>query len=467
MTDSEQRQAVSEHPPGASAAARRVSRAVMRPLERFIHVQAASGIVLVAAAAAGIVWANSPWRSSYVELLATRFRLDAGPWTVTTSLQFLIGDVLMAIFFLVIGLELRRELHGGELGTPRRAALPLLAALGGMVVPAAIYLAIAGLRGEAAAGWGVAVSTDTAFALGVLALLGTRVMPSLRVLLLAIAIIDDVLAIVIIAIFYSAGIELRGLAVAAGGVAAILVLQRFGVRLVTAYAAPAIVVWFGVWWAGVQPTIAGIIVGLLTPASTWYGVEGLEDAARHHVEESERHAGRRSHGSRLREFALTKLELQRAHREAVSPVERVETALHTWAAFVVMPLFAFANAGIDFRRVTTTSAPRLLVGVAAGLVVGKFLGIVLASAGVVKLGLAKLPNGVTWRGMAVIGAVAGVGFTMSLFITNLAFTSRELRDVATVAVLGASVASAVIALVLGRMLLVKGGRAVADEEAAS
>jgi NhaA family Na+:H+ antiporter len=434
----------------------------MQPLERFIRVQAASGIVLLATAGCALVWANSPWGESYRAFFATRFEIAVGPWSVATSLDFLIDDVLMAMFFLVIGLEVRRELHGGSLGSLRRAALPIAGALGGMVVPAAIFVMLVGAVGDASVGWGVPISTDTAFALGVLALLGPRIAPGLRVLLLAIAIVDDLLAILIIAVFYSSGIALTGIVVAFGGIGGILILQRFGVRNVLAYVVPAVVIWFGIWRAGIHPTIAGVLVGLLTPARTWYGPEGLAAAARHHIEESERPAD--SGGTRLRDIARSVFELRRAHREAVSPVERVETALHVWAAFFIMPVFAFANAGIDFDQVNVAGAPRLAAGVAAGLVVGKLVGVLLACAGAVKLGIAELGRDVTWRGIAVIGAAAGIGFTMALFIANLAFAGRpELRDVAFVAVLFASAVAAGLALILGRVLLRRPAKNQPDE----
>jgi NhaA family Na+:H+ antiporter len=427
----------------------------MRSLERFIHVQAMSGVILLAAAAMALAWANSPWGGAYDAVLATRFELQVGRWSVGTSLKSVVNDVLMAIFFFVIGLEVRRRMHGGELGTLREAALPIIAALGGMVVPAAIYVMAVGPFGDASAGWGVPVSTDTAFALGVLALLGSRIAPNMRVLLLAIAIIDDVLAVLMIAIFYSSRIDPRGICVAVAGISAVLVLQRFGVRRVASYVIPAVVVWIGIWWAGIHPAFAGIVVGLLTPARTWYGHEGLADAARHHIEVIDRPA---SGGTRLRDLARSMLELRRAHREAVSPVERIEAALHTWTAFAIMPMFAFANAGIDFGQVDVAAAPRLAVGVVAGLVVGKLAGIVLASAGAVKLGIARLPIGVTWRGVAVVGAVAGIGFTMALFIANLAFAARpDLRDVATTAILCSSAVSVVLALLVGRVVLSKRG----------
>jgi Na+:H+ antiporter, NhaA family len=446
--------AVSEHPPGASPRARRISRAVMRPLERFMRVQAASGILLLLAAAVALVWANTSWGPVYRALWETPLEIGVGGWRLRMSLHALINDVLMSIFFLVIGLEVRREIHSGQLSSVRRASLPVVAAVGGMMVPAGIYLLVG--AADAREGWAVPMSTDTAFALGVLALLGSRIVPSLRVLVLAIAIIDDIIAIVIIAIFYSSGIDWRGGVLAAVGLAAILGLQRLGVRHVAAYVPPGVAVWIGCSWAGIHPTVAGVLVGLLTPARTWFGHVGFLDAAHRHLKSIAR--GLEVPNDEPHGVAAPMSALRRAQREAVSPVERIEAALHAWAAFGIMPLFAFANAGIDFARVDVSAAPRLAGGIAAGLVVGKLGGIILASRIAVKLRIAELPREVTWRAMVVVGAVAGIGFTMALFIANLAFRGRPvLQDVSTVAVLVASAASALLALLVGRLVLPSAG----------
>jgi NhaA family Na+:H+ antiporter len=448
--DAKSSDAVSEHPPGASARARRISRAVMRPLERFMRVQAASGILLLLAAAVALVWANTSWGPAYDALWETPLEIGIGGWRLRMSLHALINDVLMSIFFLVIGLEVRREIHSGELSSVRRASLPVVAAVGGMMVPAGIYMLVG--AADAREGWAVPMSTDTAFALGVLALLGSRIVPSLRVLVLAIAVIDDIIAIVIIAIFYSSGIEWRGGVLAAIGLAAILGLQRLGVRHVAAYVPPAVAVWVGCSWAGIHPTVAGVLVGLLTPARTWFGHVGFLDAAHRHLKSIAR--GLKVPNDEPQGVAKPMSALRRAQREAVSPVERIEAALHAWSAFVIMPLFAFANAGIDFARVHVSAAPRLAFGIAAGLLVGKLGGIVLASRIAVHLGIAELPREVTWRAMVVAGAVAGIGFTMALFIADLAFRGRPvLQDVSTVAVLVPSAASALLALFVGRVLL--------------
>jgi NhaA family Na+:H+ antiporter len=268
-----------------------------------------------------------------------------------------------------------------------------------------------------------------------------------------VAIIDDIVAIVIIAIFYSSRLNLFGVVIAFAGLGAILGLQRLGVRHIVAYAGPAIAVWVGCWQAGVHPTIAGILVGLLTPARTWYGHQGLVDAGYRHLATIARRLGLPNRNGL--DVKLPMSELRLAQREAVSPVERVEAAMHAWAAFAIMPIFAFANAGIDFGRVDIGSAPRLVAGIVGGLVLGKLAGIVVGVWIAVRLGIAQLPPRVTWRGIVVLGAVAGVGFTMALFIAGLAFQERGTQEIATIAVLLASAFSGLLAVTLGLILLSK------------
>jgi Na+:H+ antiporter, NhaA family len=438
-------------PPGASRTARRIATRLLRPLERFLQVEAASGIVLLVAGAVALGWASSPWRWAYHALWATEVTLGLGPWLAHVSLQLVVNDALMAIFFLVVGLEIRREIHDGELSDLRRAALPLVAAVGGMILPAVIYTSISG-GGAAGRGWGVPMATDIAFAVGILALLGSRVPPALRVLLLALAIIDDIGAIIVIAIFYSAGIDARGLAIALVGIAGILALQRIGVRQVAAYIVPAIAIWAGFLAAGIHPTIAGVVVGMLTPARAWFGTERFLETAQHDL-------GRIAQTSRAVETTSQDLvepmaSLRRAEREARSPVERLETALHPWVAFGVMPIFALANAGIDLRELDLGASPRVAAGIAVALIAGKLAGVLLATALAVKLRVAAFPRGVGWRGIVVVGAVAGIGFTMALFIAELAFSAQPaLHGLAKLGVLGASVIAASLTLVLGRWLL--------------
>jgi NhaA family Na+:H+ antiporter len=317
----------------------------VRPLCKFLHVQAASGIVLLAAAVVALLWANSPWSESYEHVWHTPIAISVGSATFEESLHFWINDGLMVLFFFVVGLEIRREIHEGELSDLRRAALPFFAAVGGMVAPALIYIAFAG-GSQVSGGWGVPMATDIAFAVGVLALLGKRVPAALRVLLLALAIIDDVGAILVIAIFLSSGVKLVGLGLGALGVLSVLVLQRLGVRRALAYVPSGVVLWVGMLQAGVHPTIAGVILGLLTPARSWFGRRGFLSVARRTVSE----LSKSKQGSEERfNHGLQKLE--DAQREALPPVVRLTDAMHGWVAFGIMPLFALANSGVDLRSV--------------------------------------------------------------------------------------------------------------------
>lgn len=428
-------------PPGASSFAARAARALMRPVDRLLEREAAGSVLLLVASSAALVWANSPWAASYRALWDTPIHVGAAGRTVDVTLHVLINDLLMAVFFFAVGLEVRRELHSGELGGARRAVLPVFAAVGGMAAPAGLYLLLN--RGALARGWGVPMATDIAFAVGVLALLGSRVTPSMRVFLLALAIIDDIGAILVIAIFYSTGLQLDGLGLALAGILGTIGLQRLGVRRASIYAVPAAAIWLGMYRAGVHPAVAGVIVGWMTPAVSWYGP--------HHVVEIARDEA----GSSAPPDSLESMkQLHRMQSEQYSPAERLERAVHPWVVFVIMPLFAFANAGVDVRTVQLAAHPTLALGIAAGMLLGKPLGILAASGLAVRLRLASLPAGLTWRGVAVVGAIAGVGFTMALFIADLAFAGRtELYGSAKLVVLLSSAAAAAAGLVLGRVLL--------------
>jgi NhaA family Na+:H+ antiporter len=416
-------------------------------VEKFLHVEASSGILLLVAAVIALIWANSPWAPSYEHLLHTPISVGFGEHIFTRTVHFWINEILMVVFFFVVGLEVRRELFEGELSTPRRAALPVAAALGGMLVPAAIYVSL-NAGSPAVRGWGVPMATDIAFAVGVLALLGRRVPAALRVLLLAVAIIDDIGAILVIALFYSSGVAVSGLAIAGFGVVIVLLLQRVGLRNSFLYVAPGIVVWSGMLHAGVHPTIAGVILGLLTPVRSWFGQEGFRKETEQALD-------------RLRNQAATEVDprkflpdLERinvARREAIPPVTRIEAALHPWVAFGIMPLFALANAGVVLGGLGTGSshAIGIALGVGLGLVVGKPLGIVVFSWVAVRLGLASLPRGVSWGGVLVVGCVAGIGFTMALFIAALAYSATSMLATAKLSVLAASAAAGVGGLVVG------------------
>lgn len=438
-------------PPGASSRARRFARQLASPIEKFLHVEAASGIILLVVAVIALAWANSPWASTYEHLLHTPISLGFGDHAFTRPVHFWINDILMVVFFFVVGLEVRRELFEGELSEARRAALPIAAALGGMVVPAAIHLAL-NVGSPGARGWGVPMATDIAFAVGVLALLGRRVPAALRVLLLALAIIDDIGAIVVIALFYSSGIVWMGLVAAAIGIAGVLLMQRIGVRRAILYVVPGVLIWGGVLHAGVHPTIAGVILGLLTPVKSWFGYEGFAAETQLALDRLRNAADSRK-DPRLLLPELDRINV--ARRESIPPVTRIEAALHPWVAFGIMPLFALANAGVALGGVSVGAAEAtgIALGVGLGLVIGKPLGIVAFSWVAVRFGIATLPRGVSWGGVVVVGSVAGIGFTMALFIAALAFVDGPMLAVAKVAVLLASAVAGAVALIVGFRIL--------------
>jgi Na+:H+ antiporter, NhaA family len=383
---------------------------------RFISVEAASGVVLLIAAAAALGWANSPLAPAYEALWHLKLGLGVSRLLPADDLHFWVNDGLMTVFFLVVGLEIRRELHDGALSDPRVAALPIIAAIGGVLVPALVYILI---NSEPAArrGWAIPTATDIAFAVGVLSLVG-RVPAALRMLLLTLAIIDDIAAILVIAFFYSSGIAAAGLAIVAGGVLLVLLLQWLSVRSALAYLLPGVIVWYGMLSAGMHPALAGVVLGLLTPARAGFG--------RRRAQLSD---------------------------DAPSPVQRLEAALHPYVAFGIMPLFALANAGVSLAGLDLTDRAPLTVsaGVVAGLVLGKPLGIALAALLAVRLKWCSLPQDVTWRHIAMLGLLGGIGFTMAIFIANLAFADEVLLAAAKFAVLVASALAAVLGFILGRV----------------
>ncbi|MFO0667716.1 MAG: Na+/H+ antiporter NhaA [Polyangiaceae bacterium] len=437
-------------PPGAWEPLLRLRQLARRPLDRFLRIEAASGILLLAAALVALALANSPWGDAYVRFWRAPVGIGVGPLSFERPLEWFVNDGLMVIFFFVVGMEIRREVHRGELSTGQRAALPLAGALGGMLVPAAMYLLLAGTA-RTRPGWGTPMATDIAFALGVLSLLGARVPAALRVLLLALAVIDDLGAIVVIALFYSSGISLVGLFVAASATVGIFGLQRLGVRAKFPYVVTALVVWAGTYRAGVHPTIAGVIVGLITPVRAWLGPSGFVEGVRRELEglRLERDGADDTH-----EVETFMDHIDAARREAQSPAESLIKTLHPWVAFGIMPVFALANAGVRISGGTSdVTSQSVTTAVALSLVAGKPIGVLVASWLVLQLRIAVLPTGISFRHLVLLGAVAGIGFTMSIFIAQLAFTDARLLGAAKIGVLVASGAAATIALMLGFVLL--------------
>ena len=429
-------------PPEAWAPLRRLAALAARPVEAFLRIEAASGLLLLAAAAVALALANSPLAAAWAALWETPLAVQFGAFSFERSLAWVVNDGLMVIFFFVVGLEIRRELHDGELSEWRRASLPAAAALGGMLVPAGLYLLFAGAA-ETRSGWGVPMATDIAFAVGVLTLLGPRVPPALRVLLLALAVIDDLGAILVIAIFYSSGVAPLGFAVASGGLAAIFVMQRIGVRAKAAYVLPGLVVWGGIYAGGVHPTIAGVVLGLVTPVRAWLGADGFVRGVR---EELDRLPAERTGTAAL---TSTLHYVRLAEREAVSPAEGLIHLLHPWVAFGIMPIFALANAGVVVTGDTLGNAfeSRVTAGIVFGLVLGKPIGIFLFAVIALRAGIASLPVNVGYVHLWGAGMLAGIGFTVSLFITGLAYSDGALVADAKMGVLGASLIAGTIAFV--------------------
>lgn len=438
-------------PPGVWLPARRFAQAMVRPVERFLAIEASSGVLLLLAAAVALIWANSPWAHSYESLWHTPIRIGLGSWTMEESLHFWINDFLMTVFFLLAGLEIKREMVQGALSNRRRAALPIAAAIGGMAVPAALYAAL-NATGPGSGGWGVPMATDIAFAVGVLMLLGKRVPAALRVLLLAFAIVDDIGAILVIALFYSSGLTFSGLAVAASGVIVLVLYARLGVRPGASLLVPLLLLWGGLFHAGIHPTIAGVVLGLAVPVHPWVGRTGFIDVARGALAEFESRVGADEPDEELVE-PLNRIAA--AQREAVSPAFRGEILLHPWVAYGVMPLFALANAGVNMSGIDfgEAGAAAVFVGASVGLLVGKPAGVLLASWLSVRAGLCVLPRGVSWGGMFVVGAAGGIGFTMAIFISELAFADPSLLAMSKLGVLAATVVAGGTALLAGRAVL--------------
>jgi len=434
--------------PGLPRPARRLARRALVPVERFLAIEAASGIVLIAAAVIALIWANSPWRESYSTIFHTLVGVTVGSFVFERDLHFWINDGLMTIFFFVAGLEIRREMHRGELSEWRRAALPLVAAVGGMIVPGSIFLGF-NLGLDSARGWGIPTATDIAFAVGVLSLLGRRVSPPLRILLLALAVIDDVGAILIIAVFYSSSLAVMGFFVVGGGMAIIVAMRWLGIQNPWAYVPPATIVWGGTYIAGIHPTLAGVVIGLMTPVRPLLGRRQWIERADASV------ATLRKHKENDARTLISHIDnLDKVGRDVVSPVERLQHALHGWVAFGVMPLFAVANAGVSLSNASFSGEPlSVFVGVCVGLIVGKPLGILGLSWVGTRLGLAALPDGVAWPQFAVVGVVAGVGFTMSIFIASLAFASGATLEIAKLGIVIASGVAASLGILLGWAIL--------------
>lgn len=404
----------------------------------------ASAVLLVTAAAIALLWANSPWRAGYEDLWTTVFGFRAGDLEVSTDVRHWVNEGLMSLFFLVVGLEVKRELLTGELRDRRAALAPMVGAAGGMIVPALVFLALTAGT-PASGGWGLAMPTDLAVAVAVLAFAVPRSSSGLRVYLLTLAIVDDIGSIAVVALVYSGDVAWGWLAVAVVLCAAIPALQRIHVRSPAVYVAIGVAVWLAVREAGVSPTVAGVALGLLTPAEPFQRPRAVSEEA-HRVADDTLDLPATPDAD-----APQWLRLATLSREAVSPLARVEDALHPWTSFVVVPLFALANAGVSLADVDlgASGARRLVLAILIARVVGKPLGIALATALAARAGVVRRPAEATWLQVVGIGAAAGVPFTVSLFVADLSL-GQGLIDAARVGVLGAAILAGSLGFVILR-----------------
>jgi Na+:H+ antiporter, NhaA family len=375
----------------------------------FIRSNATGGVLLMAAAALALALSNSPFAATYEALWATKLPLGVGDAQLSLTLQHWVNDALMAIFFLAVGLEIKREVTVGELASPARAMLPAAGALGGAIVPALVFLAVVGVGADGAHGWGVPMATDIAFALGVLALAGRRVPPALKVFVTALAVVDDLLAVLIIALFYTGGVNVAALVVVAAIVIALVLANRLGVRSLWVYGGLGVLLWLAVHESGIHATVAGVVLALTIPGPP-------------------RHPDGKN-----------------------SPLERLEHSLAPWVTLAIVPLFALANSGIVLADAVAVAGDPVVLGVLLGLILGKQIGITATVAIVHRLGLAEMPQGLRLRHIYAASWVCAIGFTMSLFIAELAFEGTATLDAAKVGILVASVVAGVIGLVLVRV----------------
>jgi Na+:H+ antiporter, NhaA family len=416
------------------------------PFQEFFKTQAAGGVLLIVCAAAALAAANSPWADVYHRLWVAPITIGAGGLSLSLTIHQWINDGLMALFFLLVGLEVKREALVGELASPRQAALPIAAAAGGMAVPALLYVLACG-GGEAVRGWAIPMATDIAFALGVLAMAAPRAPNGLKMFLAALAIVDDIGAVLVIALFYTGAISWHAVEMAGVCLAALVVLNRLRVRWLTPYFVVGFGLWFFVHDSGVHATIAGVLLALTVPVRTPINAAQFSARARRLLDEFDRtETGDflvlTSKGQQEAIFAL-----ERASEQATAPLVRIEHGLHAISAFVVMPLFAFANAGVTLSGL---SIDRVSLAVLLGLALGKPLGITAAAYAMVRSGLAALPRGTSWSALHGCAWLGGIGFTMSLFIATLAFEGTRLLDAAKVGILAASALAGVVGAALLR-----------------
>ena len=419
-----------------------VSRAFILPVQHYLHTESIGGIVLLVATIVALAWSNSPLNEQYHHILETHLRLNVGLFLVDLTVEEWINDGLMALFFFVIGLEIKREVLFGQLSTLRSAALPAVAAIGGMVVPALIYLAF-NLDGDGLRGWGIPMATDIAFALGVLALLGRRIPMELRVFMLGLAVVDDLGAIAVIAIAYTESIDFAQLGIAALLIVATIVANRLGLRQPAVTAALAFLIWVAVLKSGVHATVAGVLIACLTPATPTFSREEFAEEADALLAE---YRTSLVTGDRERCEAILG-EIEEISQATEAPLERLERLIHPWASYVILPVFALANAGIEFsveglRQAASSSVSHRCDRGPCRREAGwdNVLFPWVAS----RLGIVELPRSISWMHVAGVGLVGGIGFTVAIFVTGLAFDDHAIVVDAKMGILAASLVAGIL-----------------------
>ena len=430
---------------------------ITSPFVRFARMEAAGGIILLASAVVALIWANSPWQHSYHHLLEAQLSVGFGKFVVTENRHEWINDGLMSLFFFLVGLEIKRELLVGELSSLRKAAFPFSAALGGMIFPALIYLGVT--HGQnIRQGWAIPIATDIAFALGVLAFFGSRVPIALKVFVTALAIVDDMLAVIVIAVFYTSQLNYASLLIGMACIAACWGANRLGVRAPLVYVVMGIIAWFAVLNSGVHATIAGILLAFTIPCRTLLDRNAFVRKGRSLLDQLEGSPPNSADEHSILNTLEQNVEL------AESPLQRIEHVLQPWVSFLIMPLFAFANAGVDVSdNLSAAFRHPLSIGVALGLMVGKPLGVCVFGQLAIRAKLALPLENVSWRQMLGAACLCGIGFTMSLFVATLAFQENTLLEYSKIAILFASLISGVC----GGVLIATSSRQVAKEAAAT
>lgn len=426
---------------------------VLGPLDRFVNNQAMAGLMLFLAAAVAVVLANSPWREAYHAFWGHSVGIRLGSFNFEQNLHHLINDGFMAVFFFVVALELKREFISGEFSNLKSAVLPIAASVGGMAAPALIYLAVNRFQGEAVNGWGITLGTDTAFVLGLLALLGKRVPAAIKALFIAVSVTDDIASVSVIALFYTSDLSMANLAIGAVFLVVLAVMNVLGVRNMTIYGVVGIAgLWLAFVLSGVHATVAGVLAAMAIPARTKMDGKSYTAKIRKLADDFDRAEKTPSAMISMEEaHIITKVKRFSAYAE--TPSQRLEQTLHPWVSFFILPIFALANAGIELPTsyVEALHHP-VTLGVFLGLIIGKPLGILSICWVFVKMGWGKLGTGVNWMHMLAIGVLSGLGFTMAIFISELAFAHDALRDDAKLGILFASVTAGVLGTLMFRAI---------------